>query len=218
MQACWQFLKLKATQQQPAGSLRSGWGLPDTHSSGQLLAAPSSLWQSHSYTKAIPTRSGFNDLLRDRTLMDVQVPGSGQGPSHLSEALARSPPHPSVTESNPPGWLHVSASLAEQPGCHTLALGSRKARPGLHQPSVTPTESMGQVSHQGCLDSRWGRHSSIQCRSGIQEEKLLGTSLETLYHHRTLESPSSLMSFAPEVFRSEKWTQELITWRRVADS
>lgn len=55
--------------------------------------------------------------------MDVQVSGSGRGPSHLSEALARFPPHPFLTESSPPGRLHVSASLAEQPGCHNTGPG-----------------------------------------------------------------------------------------------
>lgn len=80
--------------------------------------------------------------------MGVQVPGSGQGPSHLSEALARSPPHLSLTESNPPGGLHVSASLAEQPGCHNTGPGLQESKAGpapaqchthgVHGPSKPP--------------------------------------------------------------------------------
>lgn len=157
-----QSLKLKAT---PAAA---GMAPRDTDGAGLTgtwpLAAAGVLWQSP------PARGPPPKAVRISAR--VQVPGSGQAP-HLPPA-----------ESSPPGRLHVPASPAEQPG---------RQDPGeqgwaCSSPVSHPWQSTGQGSHQACLYSRRGSHSSIRGRSGVHGGETSGASLESLYHHRSLET------------------------------
>lgn len=162
---------------------------------------------SHSCPKATPKPSSSN---KDLLYIGTCAPGvwegwdcrclAGGGAPHGSGALARPPPHLSLSESLilhlcRAAWMsqHGHWAPGEQGRAHT-------------DPVSYPQQCTGQVSHQPRADTP----ASSEVAYG--EEKLLGTSPESLHQDRTRVYVSCDATHSTSLQpSSEKWIMELIT-------